>query len=73
MAMIDWIKELSTFKLLLLIVGFLLIGDMLFYYIGAFTDRTTAPYPILYEIFSLLKEIKVTGGAVNPSLLGGGA
>lgn len=63
---VEWIKSLSTVKLLLLCLFGLIFLDMILYYISIIAGRTPSPYPILYEIINLLKEIRVTpAGAIN--------
>lgn len=66
MALIDWVKELSFLKLFLLFIGLLIFCDMFFYYVGAFMGKPAEPYPILYEIFTLLKEVRITPAMTQP-------
>lgn len=61
-AIVDWFTKVSGWKIFLVTLCAILFADMLFYYIAAFLGKPTPPYPILYEVFSLLKEINISPG-----------
>lgn len=55
----EFIAQMSTVKIIVLIFTALIFTDMLFYYLASIIGRNPSPYPIIYEMFSLLKEIRI--------------
>lgn len=60
----EWVKSLSVAKLIILGMSSIIFVDMSLYYFSALIGRPIAPYPFLYEIISLLKEVHI-GPDVN--------
>ena len=55
----ELIANLSTLKIIIIVLSSMLFLDMVCYYIGSFIGRTTAPYPVLHDLIELIKEIHV--------------
>lgn len=56
----EWLYNMSTGKLVFVALACLLFIDMAMYYVTGIFGKSLPPYPILKDLFDLLREIRIT-------------